>query len=130
MSVAATKSLLPSFRREALTYYRRLARVQERVLASGEIPPLSEAAELACVSPGYFSQFFADKVGIPYTRWARVIRLEKAIDAMGEANLSIAEIAEACGYSDVRALQRDARALTGVTPSELKRRVSPLSMSF
>jgi len=81
------------------------------------------AAELGC-SRRHLAARFAEEVGLPPKTVARLQRFRRASDLLvrgswegGERRL--AEVAAACSYADQAHLNRDVKAFSGTTPTEL-----------
>ena len=88
------------------------------------------ARELGC-SRRHLSAGFGDEIGLPPKAYARILRFRRAVDALlrgGETRL--AEVAADCGYADQSHLNREFRALAGVTPTELLARRLPPTESL
>lgn len=67
----------------------------------------------------HFVALFRDAVGLPPKRYARVLRLQQALQSRESDGWS--DRAIAAGYSDQAHLQREFRALTGLTPQAWRR---------
>lgn len=61
---------------------------------------------------------FRDQAGLPPKVMARVLRFRRAVELLG-GGAGLAEAALACGYYDQAHLNREFRALSGCTPTEL-----------
>jgi AraC-like DNA-binding protein len=72
-------------------------------------------------SPHHLSRVFRDEVGVSISRYRRELRLRRALEGFDG---SLARVAADAGFSDHAHLSREARALLGVTPSELRREVA------
>ncbi|WP_257385902.1 helix-turn-helix transcriptional regulator [Tahibacter caeni] len=86
------------------------------VTADSDIAALVRAC--GC-SHKHFVTLFRDAVGLPPKRYARVLRLQRALQSQPDCGWS--ERALAAGYSDQAHLQREFRALTGLTPQTWRR---------
>ena len=65
------------FHHEAFSYYDRLTPVLQFVTAHLAKPiSLEDAAKLAGLERKYFSVFFHSKVGLTFTEWIRILRVE------------------------------------------------------
>lgn len=62
-------------------------------------------------------RLFVDRVGLGPKRFARVMRVQRAVASLAGADL--ATVAVVCGFSDPSHVVREIRALCGVTPSVL-----------
>lgn len=93
-----------------------IAEALAAVTADSDIAALVRAG--GC-SHRYFVALFRDAVGLPPKRYARVLRLQQALQS--QAADSWSDCALAAGYSDQAHLQREFRALTGLTPQGWRR---------
>jgi AraC-like DNA-binding protein len=85
-------------------------------------PSQAAIAKLAAsvgLSERQFERRFLERVGIGPKRFARIMRLERALSLAQRADQSQAELAARAGYSDEPHLLREFRALTGLTPKAL-----------
>lgn len=83
---------------------------------------LTIAAALAGVSPSYLSRVFSQEMGETFSRYVRRIRVQRAGELLTATNLSIADIAEACGFADQSHLTQAFRRDTGTTPAAYRAR--------
>ena len=73
------------------------------------------------VSRRHLERLFNDRVGLGVKRIARISRVHNALDLLQRRReMSGAEIAVECGYSDQAHLIRECRELAGQTPQRLK----------
>lgn len=86
----------------------------------GEIP-LDELARECGLSRSHFARAFKRTTGQPPHRWLMERRLERARELLLESKLSLAEIADACGFADQSHFTHRFSAATGVVPSEWRR---------
>lgn len=93
-----------------------IAQALAAVTADSDIAALVRAG--GC-SHKHFVALFRDAVGLPPKRHARVLRLQRALQSQTESTWS--ERALDAGYSDQAHLQREFRALTGLTPQDWRR---------
>lgn len=82
-----------------------------------------DASRFMGLSQPYFSKFFKSISGMTFSRYLNIIRLEKAIEILNnnEEQLSITEIASACGFDTIRHFNRVFKEFTGLTPRQLPR---------
>ncbi|MEG4029574.1 MULTISPECIES: AraC family transcriptional regulator [unclassified Microcoleus] len=80
---------------------------------------LDELAALAQLSPYHFSRAFKQSVGISPHQYVIQQRVERAKQLLLQGNMSLSEIAIACGFSHQSHLTRHFKRLTGVTPKTL-----------
>jgi AraC-like DNA-binding protein len=98
------------------------ARVQHVVAmlwaARGELPVPAVAASVD-LGERQLERLFEERVGYGPKTFARVARLQRAVDTIAQGRgttMSWASFARTCGYADQAHLIREFRALTGVTP--------------
>lgn len=82
------------------------------------------AAELRC-SRRHLGALFTSEVGLAPKTLARVLRFEALSRRLDDEPSGWADIAAACGYSDQSHLNREVRALAGVSPGDLVARRIP-----
>ncbi len=112
--------------RAAFRYYRRLSRVQQYVERNLDRNiGLTQVAEVAGLSPAYFSSFFRAKTGVPFNQWVNHLRVERAKQRIRERNTTITELAYSVGYRDLRTFERAFKRVTGQTPRSFKNRHRP-----
>jgi AraC family transcriptional regulator len=95
----------------ALDYVRRQWTAAMRPLT------LRELAEVACVSPSYLSRVFRDQYGCGPSSALELVRLQRARTMLARSNLTIGQVARACGFSDPLYFSRRFRAAHGIAPS-------------
>lgn len=78
------------------------------------------AAAHAGVSYSYLKRLFSEKLGIPPIRFVVSRRMEYAKDYLTATTTSLAEIAEALGYSNVYYFSRVFKEENGTSPSEYR----------
>lgn len=101
----------------------RAGRVAELVRSHPEARlTLAEAAEIAQLSPGYFSQLFRQEIGISFRDYVVHARLERARMLLEETGMSIGQIAHALGYDDLFLFSRQFKARYGYPPSRARKR--------
>src|SRR5262245_24027776 len=104
-----------------------LARWQERrakeIIAAnlaGDVP-LTQLARECGLSPGHFSRAFKDTTGIPPHQWLLRQRIENAMRLLRSQQLSLPEVALACGFSDQSHFTRVFTKLSGTSPGAWRR---------
>lgn len=100
----------------------QLRRVIEYVRAHiGDELSLVELAEVAGLSPHHFAQAFKTSTGLSPHRYVIEKRVEHARELLRDRSRSIAEIAQAVGFSNQSHLTLNFRRLTGSTPGQFRR---------
>jgi transcriptional regulator GlxA family with amidase domain len=84
---------------------------------------LAELAGVAHVSPAHLCRLFAATTGHTPMETVRLLRLDRAAALIVRSNLSLAEVAAACGFSDAFHLSRRFKEAFGDPPSEVRRAV-------
>ncbi|MDK8179758.1 helix-turn-helix domain-containing protein [Paenibacillus sp. UMB4589-SE434] len=77
---------------------------------------LQSIADQEHLSLHYFSHFFSDKIGIPFQKYLTTVRLEKAVDALINTNLSMTQIALDCGFANVKLFNKYFKEKYDTTP--------------
>ncbi|OWA34972.1 hypothetical protein B9G55_14640 [Saccharibacillus sp. O16] len=98
---------------------RAAAEIEARFAAP--LPLEALAAELG-LSPVQFTRRFRAAFGETPSRFLKTLRLERARRLLGDTELTLAEIAERCGYENGFYLSRVFTAENGIAPSEYRRR--------
>ena len=72
------------------------------------------------VSPNYISALLRQETGIPFRQHVRKRRMEMAKTMLADPRLSIAEIAQAVGYSQYTTFYNLFREMEGVSPTDYR----------
>jgi AraC-like DNA-binding protein len=100
-----------------------LRRAVERMkLFYFEPQTVPELAALAGMSPSHFSRVFKNAFGTSPIDWLRRERISQAKRRLGDTADPVQWIAQAVGYHDRFFFSKDFKKLTGLTPSEFRRR--------
>jgi AraC family transcriptional regulator len=83
---------------------------------------LAALAELAGLSPYHFARAFKQSFGVPPHRYHTVRRIEHAKALLQTASHSVTEVALAVGYAETSSFSAAFRKVTGVAPSDYRRR--------
>ena len=78
---------------------------------------LEELAEIACLSPTYFSYVFKKFNGVTLWKYINIKRVERAIDLLKNEKITKLEIAERCGFSSSSNFYKIFISVTGKKPS-------------
>ncbi|MDD6175053.1 MAG: response regulator [Firmicutes bacterium] len=62
---------------------------------------LSSLANMVALSPNYYASLFKQTAGCSFSEYIGNVRMEKACTLLSTTELSVMEIAERCGYSDM-----------------------------
>jgi AraC family transcriptional regulator len=104
-----------------------LAPWQQRVVSSfieenlSTTIPLAKLAELARLSPFYFSRAFKESFGLPPHRYHISRRIERAKALLAKQATSITEIGLTLGFSETSSFTATFRKMTGHTPTAYRR---------
>ena len=79
---------------------------------------LSDAAEMAYMSPNYFSQYFKKVTGQNFSDYLSGLRIKKAQELLKNSDMSVIDIAMACGFHNMSNFYRMYKKHTGSTPSQ------------
>jgi AraC family transcriptional regulator len=118
-AIDALKAVKLSTRREL---FRRLERA--RAFLHGHLAcavTLAEMASVAGLSQFHLARYFKDAYGESPISYHRALRLDHAARLLAAGGRSLAEIAEATGYSDQVALSHAFRRTFGVSPQSWTR---------
>ena len=101
---------------------RRLIMVTDYVKHNLTTEDLSQAtmAEMAGISKEYFSRMFKNVVGMNYSKWLNMIRLEKATELLAQENMSMTEVAMSSGFQSIPSFNRVFHEEKGMSPSEYR----------
>jgi AraC-like DNA-binding protein len=110
---------------DALSPVPSVTRALGRLRATGgRVRVETVAAELGC-SRRHLVAGFREQVGVSPKLLARILRFQRAVGFVDEAQRGWAEIAAACGYYDQAHMVRDFRQFAGASPGEFARRRLP-----
>jgi AraC family transcriptional regulator len=82
---------------------------------------LDELAALANLSAKHFARAFRRSTGMPPHRWLIERRIDRAKALLSTGDLSLAEIALACGFADQSHFTAMFRKAVGATPGSFRR---------
>ena len=89
---------------------------------------LESASHALGISASHLSHFFSERLHTNFRRFINAIRIEKARLLMRDPNLTLTEICDACGYTNMRTFRRAFQQEIGCLPSDhiaaLRNRVS------
>jgi len=88
---------------------------------------LTQKDILKCVSNqvnfsiSYLSRHFKEKMGITYTEYLQKQRIEQSLSLLLHTNKKVVEIAELCGYSDMKFFNSLFKKNIGLTPRDFRK---------
>lgn len=83
---------------------------------------LHEAAQMAYLEDSYFSRLFKKYTGFGFAEYLTQLRIGKATELLLSTELSVSEIAEACGFSGGNYFGDVFRRFCGCSPLEYRKR--------
>jgi transcriptional regulator GlxA family with amidase domain len=81
---------------------------------------LAEAATLVNMAETAFSRFFKTKTGVNFVDFLNDIRLGHAARLLIDTKDSIAEVATACGFTNISNFNRTFKRQKGLTPKDFR----------
>ncbi|HDZ57133.1 MAG TPA: AraC family transcriptional regulator [Pseudomonas xinjiangensis] len=98
-----------------------LSRIDRFVQAHLDEPiSVADMAAQVCISPSHFHTLFKQVAGQSPHQYVLDARLRQAIGLLRQSLMSVAEIADRCGFSSQSALAHAIRKQTGQTPRKLR----------
>ncbi len=82
---------------------------------------LSDLAELAGLSEYHLARMFRISFGMPPHAWIAARRIERASELLAHSNMSLQQVAAACGYADGSHFHHRFRAAVGATPAHYRK---------
>ncbi|MBR3334136.1 MAG: helix-turn-helix transcriptional regulator [Clostridia bacterium] len=79
---------------------------------------LETASHALGISASHLSHFFSERLHTNFRRFINAIRIEKARLLMRDPNLTLTEICDACGYTNMRTFRRAFQQEIGCLPSD------------
>jgi AraC-like DNA-binding protein len=83
---------------------------------------LDDIASVSGLSAPYFSTIFKDEMGENFSSYLNRLRVEKAGELLSTTDLSLCEIARACGFDDQSWFSKTFKLYTGITPGRYRSR--------
>lgn len=112
-------------------HHKGLLRLKRWVAQHGALSlTLSQAAELACLTPHHFSAAFHKHTGETFKRWRHRVRVSWAVHAIETGQHSINEVIYLAGYRDRRAFERAIKQLTGETPGCIQKTAAEADVAY
>lgn len=82
---------------------------------------LDQVSELVGFNTSYFSTLFKKETGINFLEYLTSVRIKQAKIHLADGTLSVAAVAEMCGYSDVKHFAKQFKKHTGLTPAKYRK---------
>lgn len=121
--VRITSRLLPPDIVERIHYYPPAFRAARFVCDRlAENVRLEDVARAAGMERCAFSRFFSERIGITFSDFTRVVRVERALETLDARDIGIGELAAAVGITHNSTFIRAFRRVVGCTPSQYKKR--------
>ncbi|MEG2380499.1 MAG: AraC family transcriptional regulator [Oscillospiraceae bacterium] len=76
-----------------------------------------KSAKFMNFAPPYFSKIFSEIAGMTFTDYLNYVRIEKAVLFIQDTDLKITDIAEKCGFNNIRSFNRIFKKITGSVPT-------------
>ena len=98
-------------------------RVAKDYILNNYMNPISleQVSDLVGFSTSYFSTFFKKKCGVNFLEYLSGIRISKAKELLRDTNLSVADICEQVGYTDIKHFSATFKKIIGIKPTEFRR---------
>ena len=110
----------------AFAYYPHLGRLAAYCKAHyHEDICLQQAANIVGLERTYFCTFFHQKVGVHFSCWLAILRIDDAKGRIRTDNRSISSIAYEVGFNSLATFERTFKRCTGITASQYKNQVRP-----
>lgn len=80
----------------------------------------ADAVRFMNMSEGYFSRYFKQMVGMTFSRYVNVMRIDRALEVMAASpTLTMSEVMRRCGFYSLRNFNRVFKDVTGYAPTRL-----------
>lgn len=83
---------------------------------------LSTFCDLYHYSPQYISRIFRQETGFTVSEYLQKVRIEKSCELLAGSNLSVADIAESVGYTDLKFFTSLFKRMIKMTPRDYRKR--------
>lgn len=107
---------------------RRIIRHMKENLA--EEPSYEELGELAGVSPRYLNRLFKRYTGWSIRDYKVKVRLDRAIQLISESSMSLSQVSEILGYTDLYFFSKQFKQHYGVAPSHFRAQAKESSSHY
>lgn len=82
---------------------------------------LSEVAKMVNMNPSYFSRYFKKITGITFMDYVNNIRIKNAVSLITDTDMSLIDIAQACGFNNQSYFCRQFQKIVGCTAGKYKK---------
>ncbi len=89
---------------------------------------LSDIAQIANMAPTAFCRYFRERTNKTFTQFIAELRIDYACKLLIEAERSISQVSEECGYQTLSNFNRQFKAISGLTPREYRRQYAAASV--
>lgn len=113
------KKTLEEKEQQDKAHRERLTRYMEENYGDSQLG-LARAAKDFSLSESYFSQFFKNVMGKPFSAWLEEVRLTKAKELLAKGDGSVEQIAGQTGYANSASFRRAFKRATGLSPAQWK----------
>lgn len=86
---------------------------------SSTLGELSKELEYSSV---YLSRFFHENTGMPYHKYARMVKMNHACYLLKNTRESILEVSLRCGYASLSSFNRSFKQIVGMNPTEYRKK--------
>lgn len=83
---------------------------------------IDELASKIYLSPHYFRKIFREVTGLTPVEYINKLRISKAIQLLRESDMTISQISETVGISEINYFSRLFRLVVGCSPSEFRKK--------
>lgn len=84
---------------------------------------IRHVSAIAGYHPAYFSNLFKKELGMSYSDFLAGLRIRRAKEMLTGTGLSLQQIADACGFSDLSYFSAKFKRMVGMTPSQWRAKV-------
>ena len=82
---------------------------------------LEELAMKSFLSKSYFGKLFKDLVGMGFSEYLQKLRIDEVCKRLQESDTPVAEIANQCGFHDMKFFYLTFKKAIGKTPGEYRK---------
>ena len=117
-----SERLLPAQAGGRSVYGEKILETMRYIREHAEEPiSLSSLANMVALSPNYYATLFKQMAGCSFSEYIGDVRMEKACTLLNTTELSVMEVAQRCGYSDMTYFIRFFKQKMGKPPRRWRR---------